>query len=315
VTVDAQIAELLSAMRTAGVPPMHHGTAQQGRAAYRERQLGSRRPEDLVPVGVVEDIRVDGAETERAARIYRPAQPGPHPTILFLHGGGWVIGDLDTHDPIARMLCSTARSVVVSLDYRLAPESPYPAAVQDALAAADFVRSNLVGFGNEATFGVAGDSAGATLAAVVAARRRGAPGVPIRAQMLGYPVTDAGGDYPSRIENAVGFPVELETMEWFWNNYAPDEECRHQPDASPILEPDLTGMPPTVLATAEYDVLRDEGAAYAKRLESCGVPVHYLCWPGLIHGFFGLTAASQAAHRAAVETFGVFGELLRGWSL
>jgi acetyl esterase len=170
--------------------------------------------------------------------------------------------------------------------YRLAPEFAFPAAVDDAIASTAWVGDRLDTFGDTDRLALAGDSAGGTLAAVVAQQWQTRGGPALSAQLLAYPVADAGGAYASRVDNASGYSLEQLTMEWFWDHYIPDASRRLDERASPVHREDLAGLPPTVLVTAEFDVLRDEGAAYANRLRRAGVEVRYQCYPGLIHGFF-----------------------------
>ena len=303
--VDPEIAALLKMMADADAPPMHEMTPEQARASFRALTVDYRRPEDVVPVGSTEDATVPGAAGDLRARVYRPQESGPLPTVVLLHGGGWVIGDLDTHDNMARAIAKDCRAVVVSVAYRLAPEAPYPAAVDDALAATRWVAENLEELGGNEVLGVAGDSAGGNLAAVVAQELRDR----VAAQLLVYPATDVAGDYASRTENGTGYFLEMPTMMWFHEQYAAHVE---EPDArlSPLLVDDLAGLPPAVVVTAELDPLRDEGEAYADKLRDAGVPVSYQRFDSLIHGFFDMASVSSAARSAVTETCALFTPLL-----
>jgi acetyl esterase len=311
VPVDPHIAAVLAMMEQAGMPPMYEGTPEVGRAQYLALTAGARTPEQVVPVASTEDIAVPGAQGELKARVYRPDADGPLPTVAFFHGGGWVIGDLDTHDNMARSVCRDSRAVVVAIDYRLAPEDPFPAAAEDAVAAGRWVAQHLDQFGGDTRFGVAGDSAGGNLAAVVA-QQLTADGTPVTAQFLIYPAVDAAGEYPSRVENAKGYFLEQPTMDWFYGHYAGSWEDPNDPRLSPLHAASLGGLPPAVIVTAEYDPLRDEGEAYGTALRAAGVAADVRRFDGMIHGFFDMGTVSPAAQTAVQESCARFGEVLRG---
>jgi acetyl esterase len=297
-SVDPQIESLLSLVGAA--TPMYEESPAEARAGFRTLTINFRKPEDLIEVGAVEDIKVLGAEAELNARLYRPATGGSHPTVAFFHGGGWVVGDLDTHDAVARAICRDADAVVVSVDYRLAPESPFPAAVFDAIAATRDIAARLDEFGGTSQLGVAGDSAGGNLSAVVSQHV-----AEVTAQFLLYPATDILGDYPSRVENGEGYFLDTPTMAWFVEKYASGTTDWTDPMLSP-MGGDLAGLPPAVVATAEFDPLRDEGIAYAQALLAAGVEVDEVTYPGMIHGFIDMgpwSAAAQAAADDAVKRF------------
>jgi acetyl esterase len=325
--LDPDVQAMLDMLGSLQLPAMHEGSPEQARQALRRLTVDLRQPEAVVDVGDVRDLAIDGPGGPLAARIYRPpgdvdanggaaGAPGPaRPTVLFLHGGGFVIGDLDTHDNQGRWICREVDAVVVSLDYRRAPDDPFPAAVEDALAGARWVADHLDELGGDVDrFAVAGDSAGGNLAAVVAQSWRDevALGRPaLAAQLLIYPAVDlhdAGDErYPSRLANADGYFLTGEDMRWFGRHYAGAVEDRRDPRLSPVLG-DLTGLPPAVVVTAEFDPLRDEGEAYAAALAAAGVDVELRRFDGLIHGFFDLAALSPACEAAVRETCG----LLRG---
>ena len=285
--LDPATQALLDFIAGSGYPPMHEGTPETARKALRAMSVDLVRPEDVVPVGSVEAATVAGLE----ARVYRPEGDGPWPTMLYLHGGGFVIGDLDTHDQICRRICSGASCVVVSVAYRLAPEAPFPAAVEDASAAVLWVAERLADLGGNDLLAVGGDSAGANLSAVVAQQHRDLVG----AQVLIYPATHPLGDYASRADNAEGYLLEAATMDWFFTHYGPADP--DDPRVAPLLG-DLTGLAPALVVTAEYDPLRDEGEAYADALAAAGVPVDRIRYDGLIHGFIDMAAMSPAAAAA-----------------
>jgi acetyl esterase len=287
VTVDPQIAVLLERVNAA--PPLSSGTPEEGREALRTLYLLAARFVPQVEVGSVEDV----TEGPVPMRVYRPSGDGPHPTLMFIHGGGFVIGDLEGYDAQCRVLCSRVGATVVSIDYRLAPEHPFPAGVEDALAAFDWVVANESG-----PFAVGGDSAGGNLSAVVAQARSSE----LAAQLLLYPATDMLTERPSLEENGEGLLLTRDDMEWFHGHYlGGDEALRSDPRVSPGLAEDLTGLPPALVYTAQYDPLRDDGDAYAAALSKAGVKVIHRRFDGLVHGFFALGPLSAAA-QAAVDT-------------
>ena len=301
--VDPGVRQLLDLLEAMQRPTLASGTPQDGRRSFRALTVDFERPGGKPPVGAVEDVELPGPAGPLPARVYRPeAAAGALPTIVYFHGGGWVIGDLDTHDDQCRRICSATNAVVLSVGYRLAPEHPFPAAPDDCLAATRWAAEHVAELGGDAgRIAVAGDSAGGNLAAVVAQAARDAGGPPLAAQLLIYPGVDfSGSGYPSRDENATGYFLTREDMEWFAGHYVA-EPHRTDPRASPILADDLSGLPPAVVVTAEFDPLRDEGEAYADALERAGVTVVRRRYGGLIHGFFDLCALSPAAAGAVAE--------------
>ena len=308
--LDPQLAGLLDLIAAAGTP-MHEGTPEQARSAFRALAVGARPAASVVPVRTVEDTVLPGPAGELAARVYRPDAEGPLPTVVLFHGGGWVIGDLDTHDNMARSICRDCEAVVLSVDYRLAPEAPFPAAVEDAVAATRWAAEHLDELGGSDRLAVAGDSAGGNLAAVVAQQLRDADGPELAAQLLVYPATDVLGDYASRTENAEGYFLDLPTMAWFIGHYAADAAHHGDPRLSPFRASSLEGLPPAVVVTAELDPLRDEGEAYADALQAAGVQVEQRRFDGMIHGFIDMGPHSAAAQAAVDETCALFAKLLR----
>jgi acetyl esterase len=254
-----------------------------------------------------EDIKVKGADGFLAARAYRTSGE-KSPTVVFFHGGGWVAGDLDTHDRQARLLAIETGAVVVSVDYRRPPEVRFPGAFEDAFAAISDVVDRIAEFGGDkARVGVAGDSAGGNLAAATAIACRDA-GIKLSAQMLVYPVTDVAGNFadakenarfPSRSENAEGYFLSRAVMQWFCGHYLADTAHGADWRVSPLRAKNLAGLAPAVVTTAWFDPLRDEGKAYADALQAAGVPTRYHDGLGLIHGYFGLGEASESAKREA----------------
>jgi acetyl esterase len=301
VPLDPVLAYVLDVMAANGSATMSAGTPQEAREGFRAMTVGLRDPASLAQVGEVEDRTLDGPAGPLPVRVYRPETAGPHATVLFLHGGGYVIGDLDTHDDHARLVCRDVDAVVVSVDYRLAPESPFPAGLEDCLAAYRWVVASASDLGGDVDrLAVAGDSAGGNLSAAVALAARDA-GTPLAAQLLIYPGVDFAedADHPSRVENAEGYFLTAEDMQWFGAHYL-QESSATDPRAS-VLRADLTGVAPAVVGTAEFDPLRDEGEAYADALEKAGVAVVRHRYDGLIHGFFGLAPVSPACAAAAAE--------------
>ncbi|WP_432168413.1 alpha/beta hydrolase [Streptomyces sp. bgisy031] len=259
---------------------------------------------DPTPVGSVANRTVPGPQGRTVpVRIYRPLNEpaAPPPAMVFCHGGGWVFGDLDGHDDICRRLANRIGCVVISVDYRLAPEHPFPEPLEDVYAvlkwAAQQGDSLLV---DTERLVLAGDSAGGNLAAAAALLARDQGGPHVAFQLLIYPVLDADFTRASYVENAKGYPLTAEHMRWYWDQYA-IVTARAEPYAAPLQTPNLSGLPPAHVITAEYDVLRDEGENYAKRLHEAGVPVTVQRYPGAFHGFFGFGALLPIAREAFGE--------------
>ena len=304
--LDPPVAAVLEMLANSGTPmSMVDGTPQQAREGFLAMTHGIRDPQTLAQVRSAEDRTIAGPGGDIAIRIYRPEADGPRPTVVFFHGGGFVVGDIDTHDDHARLLCRDVEAVVVSVDYRLAPEHPFPAGFEDCLTATHWAADNIAELGGDADrIAVAGDSAGGNLSAAVALVTTKEGGPKLAAQLLIYPGVDFREDdelHPSRIENGEGLFLTAEDMRWFRNHYLHDEAHVDDPRASVLLAPDLTGLPPAVVGTGEYDPLRDEGEAYAKALEDAGVKVVMRRYDGLIHGFFGMGSWSPASAAAAKD--------------
>ena len=281
-------------------------TPQSARDALRAL-AASRAHVPPPPVESANDIEVKGAAGPLAARVYRVSRE-TSPTVVFFHGGGWVAGDLETHDRQARLLAVEAGAVVVSVDYRRPPEARFPGAFEDSFAAVRDVIARIAEFGGDATrIGVAGDSAGGNLAAATAIACRDA-GIDLAAQLLVYPVTDVAGGFadaeenarfPSRAENAEGYFLTRAAMQWFAGHYLGDPSHGADWRGSPLRAKSHAGLAPATVCTAWFDPLRDEGKAYADALRAAGVPTKYHHGAGLIHGYFGLGEASQAARLEA----------------
>jgi acetyl esterase len=259
-----------------------------------------------LPMARVEPRSIPGPAGEIPARLYLApsAAPPPPPLLVYFHGGGWTIGDLDTQDGPCRFLAAHSGVAVLSVDYRLAPEHPFPAAVEDALAAFRWAAESAAEIDvDPARIAVGGDSAGGNLAAAVSLLARGDNPRPAM-QALIYPVTDATGGGPSRDLFAAGFMLTKADMEWFERHYLPEASMREDPRVSVLRAGDLSGLPPAYVATAGFDPLRDEGEAYAERMRAAGVSVALRRHPGLIHGFANMTAVSRSARAAMLELAG-----------
>ena len=294
--LDPQAAWVLEMVKLSGRPKITQLTEAQARALYREtaQALDVRPTPELFRI---EDRKIPGPKGEIPVRIYTPTDPkaGALPVLVFYHGGGWVIGDLDTHDGPCRVLARDGRCIVVAVDYRMGPEHRFPAAAEDCFAAVNWVAANAASFGGDATrLAVCGDSAGGNLAAVVTHLAKAAGKPRLAAQILIYPATDARGGYRSLKDNAVGYVLEKESMDWFYARHFADAD-KSDPRCSPLLNLDFTGLPPALVVTAGYDPLRDEGKAYADKLAAFGVPVTYRHFAGQIHGFFSQAGAVSAA--------------------
>ncbi|MCC5951334.1 MAG: alpha/beta hydrolase [Acidimicrobiia bacterium] len=283
-------------------------------ARMRREMHGLARRFSPLRQGVrVHDRVVDGTDGPVPLRLYRPyGAAAPLPVVLYLHGGGFAVGDLDTHEPTCRLLADVARCVVVSVDYRLAPEHPFPAAVDDAVAAYRWLLDHVDHLGARPDqVGVMGDSAGGTLAAVLCleARRLGLPQP--AAQCLVYPLCDLHLRAASYRTFAAGFSLDLRAIEWFRSQYAPDDATWGDERVSPLAATDLSGLAPALVVTAGFDPLRDDGEQYAAALADAGVPVIYRCYDDFIHAFHGMLVHPDTA-AASEEIDEMFGLLLRG---
>lgn len=274
------------------------GEAADARAFFEQMNAG----QEPTPIARLEDRQIPGADGEFAVRLYAASATGPLPTLVYFHGGGFVIGSIETHDETCRQIAKGAGCLVVSVDYRLAPEHPFPAAPEDCYAATTWVAAHAEEIGADpARIAVGGDSAGGNLAAVVALMARDRSGPALVHQLLIYPVTDHAFDTPSYSENAEGYMLTTPMMEWFWNHYLGEPGDGQNPLASPLRAEDLSGLPGATVLTAEYDPLRDEGEAYAARLDKAGVKTTLTRYDGLFHGFFGMGAAIEKADLAMNE--------------
>jgi acetyl esterase len=251
---------------------------------------------------------IDGPAGPLRLRIYRPDVPGPLPLLVWLHGGGWVVGSLDSHDPVCRHLAVATPCCVVAPAYRLAPEHPFPAAVEDAWAALEWTAHEGAELGGDASrLVVGGDSAGGNLATVVARHARDR-GLPLALQLLAYPVTDIDLDSASYLEHGSGLNLTRAKMAWYWDKYLAGGDGAH-PDASPLRADDLSGLAPAVVQTAEYDPLLSEGEAYAQRLTDADVAVTLTRYDGMIHGFLRMPALTPTALAGLDELAGAIRSL------
>jgi len=248
----------------------------------------------------VEDRSIPGPQGQIPIRIYTAEGTGKRPVMVYYHGGGWVVGNIETHDIVTRYLAKASGGIVVSVDYRLAPENPFPAAVEDAYAALEWVSENAESLGGDPSrIAVAGDSAGGNISAVVSLRARDRNGPSIKFQALIYPVTNISSlDTESYNNFATGFFLTREGMEWFRSHYLPKTEDWVDPYASPLLARDHSNLPPAVVITAQFDPLRDEGEAYAETLRQAGVPVEVVRYDGVIHGFISFVGIVDQAEEA-----------------
>ncbi|HJU14966.1 MAG TPA: alpha/beta hydrolase [Stellaceae bacterium] len=298
--LDPQIKALLD--KAAGLPEVHTLPVAEARV-MAERRVALMAPP--AAVGGVALRNIAGPGGALALRLYTPAAPGPHPLLVFFHGSGFVLCSLDTHDGMCRNLCAGARCAVVSVDYRLAPEHKFPAALDDCVASIHWAAAHAAEFGADpARLVVAGDSAGGNLAAAAALRLRDeGKGPPLAGQLLIYPVTDYHTPAPpSYAENAEGYGLTRKAMEWFWGHYLNDPREAANPYAAPLRAKDLSSLPPAFVMTAEYDPLRDEGERYAERLRAAGVPTVLSRRNGMNHGFLFWAGIVDEAGAAMTET-------------
>jgi acetyl esterase len=293
--LDPQVASYLARAAALQLRPYSELTAPEARSQSEAQRAATA----VEPVARVEDIIVSTADGPLTVRLYAPASSEPLPALVFFHGGGWVIGSVDGSDATCRALANRAGCAVISVEYRLAPEHKYPAAADDCYAATQWVVENAAALGiDPARVAVGGVSAGGNLAAVVAQMVRDRGGPALAFQLLVVPVTSYDLSTPSYSENAEGYGLSRASMVWFWNHYLRDAADANDPYAAPLRAASLAGLPPALVQTAEYDPLRDEGAAYAGRLADAGVEVEYTCHAGMVHGFFSMAGILDGGNRA-----------------
>jgi acetyl esterase len=311
--LDPQAKAVIDLIIKSGRPPYHTLSPKDARQMFRDTRPASTPP--APEIGAVKDMTVEGPAGPIPARLYRPhgvptskALPG----LIFFHGGGWVIGDLETHDVLCRQLTAGAGISVVNVDYRLAPEHKFPAALDDAWAATRWIAAHAQDLGIDAgRLAVGGDSAGGNLAAVVAllARDAGAPAIAF--QVLIYPVCDVGTESKSYVDFADGFMLTRDSMRWFIDHYLSAKRDATDWRVSPLRAPSLAGVAPALVVTAGFDPLRDEGDAYARKLRDAGVRVDNLCYGGMIHGFAPMGRLIESGNRAVAHIATTLREALR----
>ena len=294
--IDPQAQAVIDLIVKSGRPAYNTLSPKDARQLFKETRPASTPTPPQI--GEVRDMLADSV----AVRVYRPAGVAadtPLPALVFFHGGGWVIGDLDTHDVLCRQLTGEAGIMVIAADYRLAPEAKFPAAADDAWAVTRWVVANARQLGADpARLAVGGDSAGGNLAAVVALMARDAGTPSLALQVLLYPVTDAGTDTGSYRDFADGYMLTRDGMRWFFDHYLPSTAAATDWRVSPLRAASVAGVAPALVVTAGFDPLRDEGEAYARKLRDAGVTVDYICYGGMIHGFAGMGRLLDTANRA-----------------
>jgi acetyl esterase len=304
VKLDPDAAAVYKAFQEAGRPPYESGTPAEAREMYlRARLVSNPEPPELDSVS---DIAIPGPGGPLPARVYTPTNvrraDGMAPCLVFFHGGGWVIGNLESHDVVCRTLAHEGETVVIAVDYRLSPEAKFPAAVEDAIAATQWISDNAMTLGLDAArLMVGGDSAGGNLSAVVAIHARDHDGPKLAGQVLIYPGTDFRMTHASHREPETSILLTHSVIQWFKNHYLNGPEDIHDWRASPALVENLAGLPPAYVLTVGADPLRDEGEEFARRLKEAGVPVTYRTFPGQFHGFFTMGKLLPQAQVAAKE--------------
>ncbi len=296
-----QVAQLLEQLNAPSVPRPEQLPLEDMRAAFRGMAALSTMPAEPAPT---EDRVLEGPGGPLSVRLYRLHGDGAGPLVVYFHGGGWTIGGIDTHDAVCQQLAVGTPAVVVSVDYRLAPEHPFPAALEDAEVATAWAAAHAEELGGDGRLVVAGDSAGGNLAAVVARHARDKGGPSIDFQLLLYPVTDLTCSHPSYEENGEGNLLTRNLMELFISSYLSGADPG-DPDVSPLLAADLAGLPPAHVVTAEFDPLRDEGEAYARRLAEAGVAASFTRYEGTIHYFLAMDGIFDESRRAMAEVLDV----------
>ncbi len=306
--LDAQTKAILDAAEEAGAPALHELGVDGARAALREMTFQLDAPK--TEVARREERTIPGPAGEIPVRLYWPEAPdktAPKPVLLLFHGGGWTIGDMDTHENVCRYYCAHGDLIVLNVGYRLAPEHKFPAGVEDCFAAVTWASEHAAEIGGDARrIAVTGDSAGGNLSAVVCQMAKARGGPEIAFQALIYPATDmrasAYDTYPSRTAFSEGYFLTRGDMDWLADMYFNSAADAEDPRVSPMLTEDLSGLPPALVVTAGFDPLRDEGKAYADRLAAAGVAVEYKCFDTTIHGFFSFSGALDAGKKGLALT-------------
>jgi len=301
VPIDPRAGEIIAAME-AEFPPLDL-TVSGTEMRRRIKEAGAKvLPSEAEPVARVENRVVPGPHGDIPVRVYAPAPEDGAPLVVLFHGGGWVVCDLDSHDGICRALCNASGCVIVSVDYRLAPEYRFPIPVEDCYAATAWLSANASVIGADATkMAVVGDSAGGNLAAVVALMARDRGGPELALQVLVYPVTDHSAETTSHRSTGEGYFLKSAEVMWYWDQYLADPDDGAHPYASPLRAESLAGLPPALIVTAEYDPLRDEGEAYGRRLQEAGVRATVHRYEGMFHSFLSFGGVLDAADEATRE--------------
>jgi acetyl esterase len=297
--LDPQVQAVIDMVARSGRPAYHTLSPKDARQLFLEtRPAATPTPPEI---GSVRNVVAETPQGAIPLRVYRPAGvagAAALPAYVYFHGGGWVIGDLETHDVLCRQLTAASGASVISVDYRLAPEHKFPAAADDAWAATHWIVAHAAELGLDAgRLAVGGDSAGGNLAAVVALMARDAGGPAIRQQVLIYPVTDVMRETRSYADFADGYMFTRDSMRWFVAHYLRSRDDASDWRVSPLRAPSLAGLPPALIVTAGFDLLRDDGEMYAGRLRDAGVTVDYVCYGGMIHGFAGMGRLIDTAQR------------------
>lgn len=294
-----------AALKEFGLSDFHTAGVEPARAFFRAITPPA---EDYPNIFRLDNRSISGPAGEIPIRIYYPSKGNDFPAIVWFHGGGWVFGDLDTAEVKCRKLANDCKCVVISIDYRLAPEMPFPGAIDDCYSATEWVFNNAEDLGIDAQkIAVGGDSSGGNLAACVALRSLNND-LPLGFQLLVYPVISADFNTPSYLENSKGYLLTRDFIQWCWDCYVPDENFRKHPDVSPIRAENLSSLAPAFIITAEFDPLRDEGEAYGDALKAAGVDVEVKRYPGMIHGFYNMLTEEPVDQiiMASTDTANIF---------
>jgi acetyl esterase len=296
-SLDPEARDYLEATAALGLPPLSEQGAEEAR-----RNVVLRAPllaGELEDVHRVEDLEAPGPGGPVRVRLYAPAGSSPLPVVVYFHGGGWVTGDLDTHASVGRALANRTGCMVVAVDFRNAPEHPFPAPLDDCYAVVEWLARSGAELGADpGRLAVIGDSAGGNLAAAVALRARERAGPQLAAQVLVNPVLDFDLDRPSYLANADGLGLTRDMMRWYWEQYLAGRADPLAPEVSPLRAADLGGLPPALVITCEFDPLLDEGVEYARRLSEAGVRVEHVNEPGMVHGYFRMAGAFRRARKS-----------------
>ena len=297
--LDPQAQAVLDGMAASGAPELHTLSVPDARQVILSMAAMGGESE---AVSRVEDRQIPGPAGSIPIRIYALAGSGPFPVLVYFHGGGWVIGNIESHETVCRTLTNAAGCVTVSVDYRLAPEHKFPVGPEDCYAATQWVATNAATINGDPTrIAVGGDSAGGNLSAVVSLMARDRGGPKLVYPLLIYPATDYMPDTPSLRENGSGYFLTKDDMVWFWNHYLSSEAEAKHPHVSPLRADSLSGLPPALVITAEFDPLRDEGEMYAARLREAGVPAVTARYNGMIHGFLSMAGALDQGKKALAD--------------